>query len=180
MSQLGGWVCLTRVASVDGLTSQTCCQWMVRDCRERHSKKGGVWVSSWKQEEWKWTKDDLGAYSKHSRPQMKMILDFAIPVFRVRTHSDNEEKDRSSDRVGTCRGIKSCEIGWLLELENLESDSSNLEIYSVANRKQCNSERTGVMWQKRDFSVTTRASLFWTSCRRARFETDVPARRELQ
>ena len=25
------------------------------------------------------------------------------------------------------------------------------------------------MWQKRDFSVTTRASVFWTSCRRARF-----------
>ena len=30
---------------------------------------------------------------------------------------------------------KGGEIGWLLELENLESYSSNLEIYSVANRK---------------------------------------------
>ena len=32
-------------------------------------------------------------------------LDFAIPVFRLGTHSDNEEEDRN-DRVGTHRGIK--------------------------------------------------------------------------
>ena len=31
-------------------------------------------------------------------------LDFAIPVFRLGTHSDNEEEDRN-DRVGTYRGI---------------------------------------------------------------------------
>ena len=64
-------------------------------------------------------------------------LDSAISVFRVGIHSDNEEEDRS-DRVGsgTYRGIlKGGEIGRLLELENLESDNSNLEIYSVANRK---------------------------------------------
>ena len=61
-------------------------------------------------------------------------MDFAIPVFRLGTHSDKEE-DRN-DRVGTYRGIRAAiEIGWLLELENLESDGSNLEIYSVANRK---------------------------------------------
>ena len=30
---------------------------------------------------------------------------------------------------------KGGKIGWLLELENLESDSGNLEIYSMANRK---------------------------------------------
>ena len=42
---------------------------------------------------------------------------------------------------------------------------------------QCNSDKTGVIWSKRDFCATTRAMVFWTSCRRDRFETDVPARR---
>ena len=36
-------------------------------------KKEGAWVFSWKREEWKWMKDDLGVYSKHLRQQMKMI-----------------------------------------------------------------------------------------------------------
>ena len=38
-----------------------------------------------------------------------------------------EEEDRS-DRVGS-------EIGWLLEMQYIESDGSNLGIYSVTNRK---------------------------------------------
>ena len=38
-----------------------------------------------------------------------------------------EEEDRS-DRVGS-------EIGWLLEMQYLESDGSNLGIYSVTDRK---------------------------------------------
>ena len=49
--------------------------------------------------------DDMGVYSKHSRQQMKMIWTLPFPVFRVGTHSDNEEEDRN-DRVGTYRGIK--------------------------------------------------------------------------
>ena len=32
-------------------------------------------------------------------------LDFAIAVFRLGTHSDDEEEDRN-DRVGTYRGIR--------------------------------------------------------------------------
>ena len=36
------------------------------------------------------------------------------------------------------------------------------------------------MWQNRGFCATTRARVFWTRWRRVRFETDVPARRELQ
>ena len=43
-------------------------------------------------------KDDLGAYSKHSRQQMKMIWTWPFRFFRVGIHSDNEE-DRS-DCVG--------------------------------------------------------------------------------
>ena len=38
---------------------------------------------------------------------------------------------------------KGDEIGWLLEMENLESDSSNLEIYSVANRKPMQLRKNG-------------------------------------
>ena len=60
-------------------------------------------------------------------------MDFAIPFFLLGTQSDKEE-DRN-DRVGTLPRNKSGEIGWLLELEKSESDSSNLEIYSVANKK---------------------------------------------
>ena len=45
--------------------------------------------------------------------------------------------------------------------------------------RQCRSERTSVMRQNRGFWATTRARVFWTSWRRVRFETDVPARREL-
>ena len=58
-----------------------------------------------KQEEWEWMKDDMGVYSKKLKQQMKPDLDFAIAVFRLGTHSDNEEEDRN-DRVGTYRGIR--------------------------------------------------------------------------
>ena len=34
------------------------------------------------------------------------------------------------------------------------------------------------MWQYRDFCATTRARVFWTNWRRARFDADVPTRRE--
>ena len=85
-------------------------------------------------------------------------LDLAISVYSSRNrHSlTMKQKDRS-DRVGTYRGIRASEIGWLLELENLESYSSNLEIYSVANRKPMHYQRdTGVMCAKtRYISVTT-------------------------
>ena len=85
-------------------------------------------------------------------------LDFPIPVFRLGTQWQWRRRSQ-----WLCRHIlwnKGREKGWLLELENLESDRSNLEIYSVANRKPMQIERTGVMQQKRDFSVTTRASVF--------------------
>ena len=42
---------------------------------------------------------------------------------------------------------------------------------------QCRLVRTGVIWQYRDFWATTRARVFWTIWRRARFDADVPARR---
>ena len=44
---------------------------------------------------------------------------------------------------------------------------------------QCSPARTRVVWQYRDFCAT-RARVFWTNWTRARFDADVPVRRELQ
>ena len=55
---------------------------------------------------------------------------------------------------------KGGEIGWLLELENLESDSGNLEIYSVANRKPMQLRENGCDVAKTRFFSTTRARVF--------------------
>ena len=63
---------------------------MVRDSRERHFEKDGAWVSSWKQEEWKWMKDGLVSLLQTLEATDENDLDLAISVFRVGTHSDNE------------------------------------------------------------------------------------------
>ena len=50
-------------------------------------------------------KDDLGVFQTLKATD-ENDLDFAIPVFRLGTHSDNEEEDRNN-RVGTSyRGIR--------------------------------------------------------------------------
>ena len=58
-------------------------------------------------------------------------LDLAIAVFCEGIHIDKEEEDRS-DRVGTGHipWDKGSKIGWLLEMQYLESDGSNFETYS--------------------------------------------------
>ena len=70
-------------------------------------------------------------------------FDLAISVFRVGTHSDNEEEDRS-DSCWHIPWNKGGEVRWLLELENLESYSSNLEIYSVAKQEANATQRERV------------------------------------
>ena len=74
---------------------------MERKYPGRHSKKDDAWVSSWKQEERKWMKDDMVTYSKCPRQRMRKT-DLAIAVFREGMDIDKEED--SSDRVGTYRG----------------------------------------------------------------------------
>ena len=99
---------------------------------------------------------------------MKMILDFAIAVFCEGIHIDKEEEEEEeeeedyNDRVGTYRGTRAARsIAWLLEMQYLEGNNSNLEIYSVTNRKPVEIKtRTGVIWQKRDLWVSTRANVF--------------------
>ena len=44
---------------------------MERKYRGKHLKKDDAWVSSWKQEERKWMKDDMVTYSKCPRQQMR-------------------------------------------------------------------------------------------------------------
>ena len=62
-------------------------------------------------------------------------FDLAIAVFREGMHIDKEEEDRS-DRVDTYRGTRAARyVGWLLEMQYLGSDGSNLEIYSVTDRE---------------------------------------------
>ena len=106
-------------------------------------------------------------------------LDFAIADFLVGTHIDTEEEDRS-DLVGTYRGIRAARQDGCWNCRTLNAIVATLKSILWRTGSQFKSERMGVMWQKRDFSVTTRASVFCTSWRRARFETDVPARMELQ
>ena len=86
-----------------GWHHKTWCQWMVRDdYRGRHSKKDGARVSSWKQEEWKWMKDDLGVYSKYLRQQMKTIWTLSLQFFdkeHILTVKKKIEMIRSADTV---------------------------------------------------------------------------------
>ena len=67
-----------------------------------------------------------------------------------------------------------------MKLQYFESDSGHFETNSVTDGKpvQIRKNRRDVTEPR--FWVTTRASVFCTSCSRARFEVDVPTRRELQ
>ena len=58
---------------------------------------------------------------------VKCICNFAISVSRLGTHSDIKIEDHAMIVLALLPWNKSGEIRWLLELENLESDSSNLE-----------------------------------------------------
>ena len=83
---------------------------MERKYRGKQLKKDDAWVSSWKQEERKWMKDDMVTYSKCPEATDENDLDLAIAVFREGMHIEKEEEDRS-DRVGTYRGRRAGEIG---------------------------------------------------------------------
>ena len=47
----------------------------------RHSKKDDAWVSSWKQEERKWMKDDMVTYSKCQRQRMRKTWTLPLQFF---------------------------------------------------------------------------------------------------
>ena len=73
--------------------------------------------------------------------------------------SDNEEENRN-DRVGTYRGIRASRYDGCWNCRTLKVIVAILKFILWRTGSQCKSERTGVMRQKRDISVTTRASVF--------------------
>ena len=81
-------------------------------------------------------KDDMAVYSKYLKQKMRTI--WFLPLrFSVQGHKLTRKRKIKVIVLG-CRHIpwnKGAKIGWLLELQNLECYSSNLEIYSVTNRK---------------------------------------------
>ena len=103
-------------------------------------------------------------------------LEAAMVVLRGGTCTDKDKEERSA-RVGTYRGMRHARCG---NCSTLKVTVAILKLVLWRTGSQCKSERTGVMWQNRGFCATTRSRVFWTSWRRVRFETDVPARRELQ
>ena len=99
---------------------------------EGNSKEDDIWVYYWERDERKWMKDGMTVHSKCLKQQMRMI--WTLLCFPCKdTHWQGRRRSKWS-----CRHIpwnKGDKIGWLLELQNLECYSGNLEIYSVTNRK---------------------------------------------
>ena len=117
-------------------------------------------------------KDDMVTHSKWPRKRMKKTWTLPLQFFVrdcILTRKKKIAMIAWAHTVGQGRRDKV----WLLEMQYLESNSGNLEIYYVMNRKPVEITKIGVMWKKRDLWATTRASAFCTSCRRAKFETDV-------
>ena len=90
-----------------------------------------------------------------------------------------DEEDRS-DREGVYFGgiWARCHDCWWCS--TLKTVAVILKLIRWRTGSQRRPARTGVMWEYRDFCATTRARVFWTIWRRARFDADVPARWELQ
>ena len=106
---------------------------MERKYRGKQLKKDDAWVTSWKQEERKWMKDDMVTYSKCPGQRMRTTWTLQLQFFVRECILTRKRK------IQWLRGHipwdKGSEIGWLLEMQYLESDGSNYEIYSVTDRK---------------------------------------------
>ena len=75
-------------------------------------------------------KDDKAVYSENLKQQIRMIKTLPFRLFLL---GQKLTRKRSCCHIPWNKGG---EIGWLLELQNLECDSSStLDIYSVTNRK---------------------------------------------
>ena len=106
-------------------------------------------------------------------------FEVAIDVFLNGADMVIEEEDRS-DREGVYLGRIWARYKGCWWCSTLKAVVAILKLIRWHTGSQCRPARTGVMWQYRDFCATTRARVFWTNWRRARFDAEVPARRELQ
>ena len=155
--------------------SQCFVQWS----RGRLQEKSGAWDTFWKlamsraEEAW------VGSPFQTRDAADEKDFEVAIDVFLSGADMVKEDEDRS-DREGVYLGrIWARYKGWRW-CNSLKAVVAILKLIRWRTGSQCMPARTGVMWQYRDFCVTTRARGFWTNWRRARFDADVPARRELQ
>ena len=107
-------------------------------------------------------------------------LDFAMAVLREETHVDNNEEKKRRTRVGTYFGMRDSRKYSYWNCCTLKIFVAILTLILWQTGSQCRTERTGVRRQNQGIWATTWARVFYTSWMRVRFETDVPARRELQ
>ena len=148
-------------------------------CQDKQTRKNGVWELFWKQEELGWTKDDPAVHSKFlvrptktiERLPWRFCAEEHILTRMMRSgviaqaHSVEwvQRGRRAAETAGPCEWWQ---LSWNLFCDEQEA--------SAIQTKQA--------WydQSETFGPQRVQGVFWTSCRRDRFETDVPARRELQ
>ena len=63
------------------------CRWMERKYRGKQLKKDDAWVSSWKQEERKWMKDDMVTHSKCPRQRMRTTWTYTEAILQTCSHN---------------------------------------------------------------------------------------------
>ena len=151
--------------------------WLVQWNQGRHQGNNGAWDAFWKQamsrvkteETW------VGSLSQTQDAVDEKDYEVAIDVADMVI----EEEDWS-DRGGVYLGriwprYKGC--WWCSTLKAVVAILKSIRWQTGSQRRPA---KTGVMWQYRDFCATTWARVFWTIWRRARFDADMSARRELQ
>ena len=152
--------------------------WLVQWNQGRHQGKNGAWDASENRQ-----CQGRGNVGGQLIPDMGCSgwkdFEVAIDVFLNGADMVIEEEDRS-DRIGVYLGRIWARYKGCWWCSTLKAVVAILKLIRWRTGSQCRPARTGVMWQYRDFCATTRARVFWTNWRRARFDVDVPARRELQ
>ena len=86
-----------------------------------------------RQEEREWMRDEMVTYSKCPRQWMRTTWTLPLQFFMKEYILTKKKKIAVIAWAHTWD--KGGEIGWLLEMQYLKNDKSNLEIYSMSNRK---------------------------------------------
>ena len=153
--------------------------WLVQWDPGMHPGTNGAWDAFWKQAKSRQRKYGWAAYSRPGDAVDEKDFEVAIDVFLNGADMVIKEEDRTG-REGVYLGRIWARYKGCWWCSTLKAVVAILKLIRWRTGSQCRPARTGVMWQYRDFCATTRARVFWTNWRRARFDADVPARRELQ